>query len=110
MALLLPSGFYVYARNVGIEISTTAEAFAIPAITPVHTVLASGAVEVYMDITPASWPDEAKWIYRLAWIGIPVKVDVAGRRFVVRTVDTRGHLVIDCASLAEAKSLLLLMQ
>jgi hypothetical protein len=102
----LTLGGYLYFRSAGVEISTSVDAFAIPAVDQLVHARPDGKAELLLDITPAPWPDEARSIYRLASMGIPVRISVqdgkSKRHFVIVGVDGKDHLRVSSASKADA--------
>jgi len=103
-------GAYAYARHVGIEVSTSADAFVLPARAPPSSKLPHGSVRTIVEITPAPWPSEARTIHRVASLGIPVRVVVRGDhrpiRFVVQGADDQLAAVFQSQSDAEALDLM----
>ncbi len=106
LVIALTLGGYLYFRSAGVEISTSSDAFAIPAVDQLVHVKPDGKADALLDITPAPWPEEARSIYRLASIGIPVRVSVQDgkvqRHFVIVGVDGKEHLVVSAVSKADA--------
>ncbi len=101
---------YLGARLLGIEMRTSKAAFVLPVQEHLISPNANGELEFLLDITPTPWPEEAIWIFRLAQIGIPVKViliDVSQPvSFVIKCVNSQGNLVVISKSKSDAVFLL----
>lgn len=109
----LALGVYLYFIFVGVEVVTSIDAFAIPAMDQPFTMNEDRKTELFIDITPAPWPTEARLIYRLASIGIPVRIVIPNENkkqgFVVDRVNAQGHLVVFSESKVDALSLLVFL-
>jgi len=94
----LTIGAYLILRQVGLDIKTTTEAFAIPATENLIYKNSDGATASLLDITPAPWPAEAVWIFRWAQIGVPVNITVNDVSppisFVISGINHNGHLIV----------------
>ena len=101
---------YAYAKHVGIEVSTSADAFVLPAMGPPSSKSVDGSVRTIVEITPAPWPAEARTIHRIVSLGIPVRVVVRGDprpiRFVVEGA-AKGQLAAVFQSPSDADALFL---
>jgi hypothetical protein len=110
---MLILGIYLHFRSVGVEVVTSLDAFATPAVEPLSYTNTDGKTESLLDITPAPWPSEAKSIYRLALAGIPVRISLQvgtqHRNFVIDRVNPEGHLVVVSETKADAQSILNLL-
>jgi hypothetical protein len=110
---MLILGIYLHFRSVGVEVATSLDAFAIPVVEPLSYTNTDGKTESLLDITPAPWPSESKSIYRLALVGIPVRISLQDGtqhwNFVIDRVNPEGHLVVVSESKADAQSILNLL-
>lgn len=107
-AVVVAAGAYAYARQVGVEVRTSADALVPPAMAPPSLKSADGRVTTVVQVTPAPWPEEAGTIHWLSSLGIPVRVvveqDDGPVRFVVRKA-AGGRLVAVFQTQADAERL-----
>jgi hypothetical protein len=97
---------YCGFRFFGVNISTTREAFALPAEAAAH---ATNSNEFLLDATPAPWPEEARSIYRLVSWGIPVHVNLLQanevQSFTIQRINAQNHMVIQVHDAVQMKNL-----
>ncbi|MDM5182228.1 hypothetical protein PO883_34225 [Massilia sp. DJPM01] len=108
IAIAIVGSIFLALKIVGVDIKTTTTAFVLPAMVHVPESLGN-ADTMQLDITPAPWPSEAVWIYRLAQLGVPVKITLEDASptlsFVITRPDSEGHLLATCRNRSDLNSL-----
>ncbi len=97
-----------------IAVRTTAEAFVGPS--PGEELISKQErhVELYLSITPAAWPEEARVMYSAARRGTIVHVTVPdgakSLNFDVEGLSKTGKMRVNCKSIEEAQHILQVLQ